>query len=259
MITLRKSQDRGHFDFGWLDTRHTFSFGEYHDPSQMGFRSLRVLNEDTVKPSQGFGKHGHRDMEILSYVLSGALSHKDSEGNTGVIRNGDVQRMSAGTGIMHSEFNASETEPVHFLQIWIVPGKRGVAPRYEDRNFSMEKRKNRLCLIASPDEAEGSLSIDQDARVYATVLDAGKEVTLEVAEGRGVWVQVARGEVMIGHGFTVPQGNQGGNGFHTVTKAMECAGEWTELNAGDGAALQQERKIVIRAESASEVLVFDLA
>jgi quercetin 2,3-dioxygenase len=237
MISIRHAHERGHFDFGWLNTKHSFSFGEYHDEEHMGFRSLRVLNEDKVLAGKGFGNHGHRDMEILSYVLSGALSHKDSEGNVGVIRNGDVQRMSAGTGIMHSEFNASTTETVHFLQIWIVPAKRGSAPRYEDRNFPIEKRKNRLCLIASPDEAEGSLSIDQDARVYATVLDAGAEVELNVAEGRGVWVQVARGEVMVGHG----------------------AKEWIALKAGDGAALQGEPQIVIQAGEEAEFLVFDLA
>ena len=237
MITLRKAKERGHFDFGWLDTHHSFSFGEYHDTAQMGFRSLRVLNEDKVNPAMGFGNHGHRDMEILSYVLSGALSHKDNQGNTGVIRPGDVQRMTAGTGIMHSEFNASEKEAVHFLQIWIVPVHKGIAPRYEDRNFPIEKRKNRLCLIASPDEADGSLSIDQDARVYATVLDAGKEVELKVAEGRGVWVQVARGEIRLGYG----------------------AKEWISLKAGDGAALQGETQIVIQADKEAEFLVFDLA
>ena len=174
-------------------------------------------------------------MEILSYVLSGELSHKDSRGNTGVIRNGDVQRMSAGTGIMHSEFNASAAEPVHFLQIWIQPDTRGITPRYEDRSFPIEKRRNRLCLIASPDGAEGSLSIQQDARAYAAVLDAGAEVSLEVAEGRGVWVQAARGKIRIE------------------------AGDGTDLEAGDGAALEGIRKVAIRAETAAEVLVFDLA
>jgi redox-sensitive bicupin YhaK (pirin superfamily) len=247
MISVRKASDRGRFDFGWLDTNHTFSFGDYHDPAQMGFRSLRVLNEDRVKPGMGFGTHGHRDMEILSYVLSGELSHKDNQGNTGVIRPGDVQRMSAGTGIMHSEFNASPDQPVHFLQIWIQPNEKGAAPRYEDRSFPLEKRKNRLCPIASPDESEGSLSLHQDARAYATVLDAGKEVSLEVSEGRGVWVQVARGKISLGHCFSV--GKDG----------MECAGKWTELQAGDGAALQGERKIALRAETDSEALVFDLA
>ena len=238
MITVRKKTDRGHFDFGWLDTNHTFSFGEYHDPQNMGFRSLRVLNEDRVQAGQGFGRHGHRDMEILSYVLSGELSHEDSEGNKGVIRNGDVQRMTAGTGIMHSEFNASKKEPVHFLQIWIQPDKKGAPPRYEDRSFPLEKRKNRLCLIASPDEAEGSLSLHQDARAYATVLDAGKAVTLETAEGRGFWVQAAKGRIHI-EGATAAEG--------------------ATLEAGDGAGLQGERKLVLRAETDAEALVFDLA
>lgn len=247
MINVRKASERGRFDFGWLDTNHTFSFGDYHDPAHMGFRSLRVLNEDRVEPGKGFGTHGHRDMEILSYVLSGELSHKDNQGNTGVIKPGDVQRMTAGTGIMHSEFNASPDRPVHFLQIWILPDRKGAAPRYEDRTFPLDKRKNRLCLIASPDQSEGSLSLHQDARAYATVLDAGKEVSLDVAEGRGIWVQAARGKISIGSGFSV--GKDG----------MECAGEWTELHAGDGAALQGERKIVLRAGTDSEALVFDLA
>jgi quercetin 2,3-dioxygenase len=250
MITVRKAAQRGHFDFGWLDTRHAFSFGEYHDPAHMGFRSLRVLNEDRVQPGEGFGKHGHRDMEILSYVLSGELSHTDNQGNKGLIRNGDVQRMTAGTGIMHSEFNASASEPVHFLQIWIVPSRRGAAPRYEDRTFPIEKRRNRLCLIASPDEADGSLSIDQDARAYAATLDAGAEVALEAAEGRGIWVQAGKGAIRVGHGFAADEAaSEGGKG----------AGEWTLLEAGDGAALQGERKIRIRAETAAEILLFDLA
>jgi redox-sensitive bicupin YhaK (pirin superfamily) len=247
MITIRKAAQRGHFDFGWLDTNHTFSFGEYHDPAHMGFRSLRVLNEDRVQEEKGFGTHGHRDMEILSYVLSGELSHKDNQGNTGVIKHGDVQRMTAGTGIMHSEFNASAKEPVHFLQIWIQPAKKGVPPRYEDRTFALAGMKNRLRLIASPDEAEGSLSLHQDARAYATLLDAGKEVSLDVAEGRGIWIQAAKGKIGVGHGFS--QDKDG----------MDCAGEWTTLETGDGAALQGERKIILRAETDSEALVFDLA
>ncbi len=191
-------------------------------------------------------------MEILSYALSGSIEHKDSQGNTGVIRPGVVQVMSAGTGIMHSESNASQTEVAHFLQIWIQPDKKGVAPRYEDRAFPIEKRKNRLCMIASADGAEGSLAIHQDARAYAAVLDAGADVSLEVAEGRGVWVQAAKGKISVGHGFSLGKGLATGGG-------MECAGEWTPLEAGDGAALQDERKLVIRAETASEVLIFDLA
>lgn len=242
MLTLRKASERGRYNFGWLDTNHTFSFGEYEDPAHMGFRSLRVINEDTVAPSKGFGSHGHRDMEILSYVLSGELSHKDNQGNLGVIRSGDVQRMTAGTGIMHSEFNASGNTPVHFLQIWIVPSKRGVAPRYEDRTFPVEKRMNRLCLIASPDEAEESLSLYQDAKVYASLLDAGKEVILDVAEGRGVWVQVAKGRL----------------GIATGTGTGGAAGT-TMLGPGDGAAIEKEGRLILRAETACEFLVFDLA
>ena len=191
-------------------------------------------------------------MEILSYALSGALTHKDSLGNIGVIKPGDVQRISAGTGLTHSEYNASETEPVRFLQIWIQPNQQSVVPRYEDRSFPLERRKNRLCLIASPDGVEGSLSIHQDARAYATVLDAGAEVSLDVAEGRGVWVQAAIGKISVGYGFILFKGGATGSG-------MECAGEWTELEAGDGAALQGESKLVLRAEMAAEVLVFDLA
>lgn len=236
MITVRAAADRGHFDFGWLDTRHTFSFGEYLDPRHMGFGSLRVLNEDRVTPGQGFGAHGHRDMEILSYVLSGELSHKDSQGNIGVIKPGDAQRMSAGTGIRHSEFNASPTEPVHFLQIWILPDRLGATPRYEDRAFPADRKQNRLCLIASPDGAEGSLSIHQDVRVHATLLDTGREVSLDLAEGRRAWVQVARGRV-----------------------SLEPAGEGrTLLAAGDGASLEGIRRFNLRAESAAEALLFDL-
>jgi quercetin 2,3-dioxygenase len=198
-------------------------------------------------------------MEILSYVLSGELSHKDSRGNTGVIRNGDVQRMSAGAGIMHSEFNASASEPVHFLQIWIQPDKRGITPRYEDRAFAMEKRRNRLCLIASPDGADGSLSIQQDARAYAAVLDAGIEVALNVAEGRGVWVQAARGRISVGHAFSPAPAAPAVTGRAAGGGGLECAGEWTELEAGDGAAFEGEPRLVIRAESEAELLAFDLA
>lgn len=233
MITLRKAAARGRFDFGWLDTRHTFSFGEYMDPAHMGFRSLRVINEDRVQPGQGFGTHGHRDMEILSYVLEGELDHKDSQGNVGALKPGWVQRMSAGTGIMHSEFNGSGTEPVHFLQIWILPAKKGVAPRYEDREFPLSDRKDKLRLIASPEGEGGALSLHQDARVYATVLEAGKEVSLDLAQGRAGWVQVARGSLFLNGG--------------------------TRLEAGDGAALQGEPKLTLKAETGTEALVFDLA
>lgn len=242
MISVRKAAERGSFDFGWLDTRHTFSFGDYYDPAHMGFRSLRVLNEDRVKPGQGFGTHGHRDMEILTWVLSGALEHKDSLGTVGVLKPGDAQRMSAGSGIRHSEYNSSAKDPVHFLQVWIVPDKQGVAPRYEDRHFPLADRRNALRLIASPDEAEGSLSLYRDARVYATVLEAGKEASLDIGQGRGVWVQAARGELAL--------------------EAAPADGGGTEravLAAGDGASLTGAKRVTLKAKSDAEALVFDLA
>ncbi len=257
MVRLRKAEERGHFDMGWLNTYHTFSFSDYHDPAHMGFRSLRVINDDIIQPAQGFGTHGHRDMEIITYVLSGKLSHKDSEGNTGVIGPGEVQRMTAGTGIRHSEFNASEKEAVHLLQIWILPARKGVKPRYEDRTFPVEGRRNQLQLIASPDEANGSLSIDQDVRVYSAVLEAGKEITFEVGEGRGVWVQVARGALSLGHGFTKAKEGRVESG--TAESDRDRAGEWAELAAGDGAAIEGEHRLVFRAESDSEMLIFDLS
>lgn len=232
MIHVRKSNARGHANHGWLDSHHTFSFADYYDPEAMGFRALRVINEDRVGPGQGFGRHGHRDMEILSYVLEGGLAHEDSSGGGGVIRPGDVQRMSAGTGVMHSEFNASRTEPVHFLQIWLVPAKRGVAPAYDQKNFPPEERQGRLRLIASPDAADGSLEIHQDARVYTTLLGKGDTVSHALAPGRHAWVQVARGQVRLGD---------------------------TVLSAGDGAALTDEPSVSLAADEASEVLVFDLA
>ena len=232
MIQVRKSNDRGHANHGWLDTHHTFSFADYHDPEHMGFRALRVINEDRVAPAQGFGTHGHRDMEILSYVLEGGLAHRDSTGGGGVIRPGEVQRMSAGTGVMHSEFNASRSEPVHFLQIWLVPERRGITPGYEQKHFPPEQREGHLRLIASPDAAEGSLRIHQDARVYTTLLGKGQSVTQALAPGRHAWVQVARGQVRIGDAV---------------------------LSAGDGAALSDERSVTLTADEASEVLLFDLA
>ena len=232
MIHVRKSNERGHANHGWLDSHHTFSFADYYDPEAMGFRALRVINEDRVAPGQGFGRHGHRDMEILSYVLEGGLAHEDSSGGGGVIRPGDVQRMSAGTGVMHSEFNASRTEPVHFLQIWLLPGKRGVAPAYDQKNFPPEQRQGQLRLIASPDAAEGSLRINQDARVYTTLLGKGDTVSHALAPGRHAWVQVARGQVRLGG---------------------------TVLSAGDGAALSEEASVTLSADEASEVLLFDLA
>jgi len=232
MIRVRKSDDRGHFDHGWLDTRHTFSFADYHDPRHMGFRALRVINEDRVEPGQGFPTHGHRDMEIVSYVLAGALQHRDSTGVGSVIRPGDVQRMTAGTGIRHSEFNASETEPVHFLQIWIVPEARNLAPGYEQKTFTERDKEGRLRLIASREGRDGSVSVHQDVSLYAAVLAPGDRVTHEPAPGRHAWVQVARG-------------------------ALTLNGQ--KLRQGDGAAVSDEARIDLVAIDRSEVLVFDLA
>jgi len=231
LITLRFARDRGHANHGWLDTWHTFSFASYHDPRHMGFRSLRVINDDTVDAGMGFGTHRHQDMEIVTYVLDGALEHKDSLGTGSVIRPGEVQRMSAGTGVSHSEFNASKDEPVHFLQIWMLPAARGIAPGYEQRSFSREARAGKLALVASPDGAEGSVRVHADVRLFATLLDADAKVE-RVLEGRHAWVHVARGRVEL-------------NGF--------------ELSTGDGAALTEEAKVSLFAHEASEVLVFDLA
>jgi quercetin 2,3-dioxygenase len=234
MITVRKADARGHFDHGWLDTRHTFSFADYHDPAYMGFRALRVINEDRVAPGDGFGTHGHRDMEIITYVLSGALAHRDSTGGGGTLRPGEVQRMSAGTGVHHSEFNASQDEPVHFLQIWIVPDRAGHPPSYEQKPVPEAERRGKLRLIASPDGADGSSTIHQDARLYATLLGAGEKVSLPLAAGRHGWVQVARGEADL-------------NGV--------------ALKAGDGAAISEEGAVTLtgRGGAPAELLVFDLA
>ncbi len=231
MITIRKSAERGGADHGWLNTKHTFSFAEYYDPRQMGFRALRVINEDTVTAGQGFGTHPHRDMEIISYVLEGALSHQDSMGNNGLITPGEVQRMSAGTGVRHSEQNASKSEGAHFLQIWIEPDKLGVAPSYEQKRFAFKEKKG-LHLVASPDGAEGSVKINANTRLYGTVLGAGEQVALELSAGRHAWVHVVRGDVKI-------------NG--------------TELSAGDGAAFSDEKKIALEGMNDAEVLLFDLA
>jgi redox-sensitive bicupin YhaK (pirin superfamily) len=231
MINVRRAGDRGHENYGWLDTQHTFSFGEYHDPRHMGFRALRVINEDRVKPESGFGTHSHRDMEIVSYVLAGELEHKDSMGTGSVIRPGDVQRMSAGTGVTHSEWNHSKTEFVHFLQIWILPERRGLQPSYEQTTLPPAETANQLRLVASPHGRGGSVTIHQDAAIHVTRLDAGHEVTHALEKGRHAWVQVARGAVDV-------------NG--------------TALAAGDGAAVSEESAVVIRADAAAEVLVFDL-
>ena len=191
VLKVRKAADRGHADHGWLDSQHTFSFADYHDPGHMGFRALRVINDDRVAPGRGFGSHSHRDMEIISYVLEGALAHKDSMGTDGVLRPGDVQRMSAGTGVVHSEFNGSKTEPVHFLQIWLIPNAKGIAPRYDQKTFSDADKRGRLRLVASPDAADGSLGINTDARVYAGVFDAGQTSNHRAWRRRHAWVQVA--------------------------------------------------------------------
>lgn len=232
MITLRRARERGHANHGWLDSYHTFSFAGYYDPRQMGFRTLRVINEDRVEPARGFGTHPHRDMEIVSYVIEGALEHKDSMGNGSVIRPGDVQRLSAGTGVTHSEFNGSRTELVHFLQIWIIPEKQGLAPGYEQKHFTTAEKQGKLRLIASRDGREGSVTIHQDADIFATVLDAGQTISYSIAPNRHLWVHVVRGEA-----------NVGGN----------------DLSAGDAAAVSGENEFTVSGLKSAEVLLFDLA
>ena len=232
MITFRDRSTRGQSRTGWLDSKHSFSFGDYYDPEHIGFRALRVINEDRIIPGAGFPRHGHRDMDILSYVLDGALEHKDSIGNGTVIRPGEIQRMSAGTGVEHSEFNASQSEPAHFLQIWIIPEKRGIKPSYEQKSVPLEERRGKLRLVAAPDAPEGAVTLHEDARVYVANLAAGERVSHDIAPGRGVWVQVARGIV-------------GLNG--------------TELREGDGAALEDEARAEIEADTDAEILLFDLA
>ncbi|HTO75122.1 MAG TPA: pirin family protein [Thermoanaerobaculia bacterium] len=233
MIQIRRAGERGHFDHGWLDTNHTFSFADYHDPRHMGFRSLRVINEDRVAPGQGFGTHGHRDMEIVSYVLEGALAHEDSMGTGSVITPGDVQYMSAGTGVRHSEYNASDSGTTHFLQIWILPDRDGYAPRYGQKRFERADKLDRLRLVVSPDGADGSIAIRQDVKVYAAVLEAGKSASLDLAKGRHAWVQVVRGELSV-------------NG--------------RKLSAGDGLAASDESRLDFQAgPDETEFLAFDLA
>lgn len=233
MITIRSAQDRGVANFGWLDSRHTFSFGNYYDPNHMGFASLRVINEDKVTPGQGFGTHGHRDMEIVSYVISGALEHKDSIGTGSVIRPGDVQRMSAGTGIRHSEFNASDTNPVHFLQIWILPERGGIEPSYEQKTFSEAEKRSQLRLVGSRDGRDGSITIHQDVDLYASLLRDGETVNHSLQAGRVAWLQVVQGAVQLNDRL---------------------------LSAGDGAAISEETMIALRgAADDAEVLLFDMA
>jgi quercetin 2,3-dioxygenase len=233
MIALRRAAERGTANFGWLDSRHTFSFGHYYDPDHMGFGALRVINEDRVEPGRGFDTHGHQDMEIISYVLEGAFEHRDSIGTGSVIRPGDVQIMSAGTGIRHSEFNHSKKEPVHFLQIWVLPDRRGLTPRYDQKSFEVSEKRDRLRLVGSSDGRDGSLLIHQDADIYDARLSRGHAVTHALKAGRKSWVQVVTGAVEV-------------NGKAAV--------------AGDGVAVEDEAALSITASADdSEVLVFDLA
>ena len=228
MIQIRKGKDRGHFDHGWLDTYHTFSFADYYDPEYMGFRALRVINEDRVHPGRGFGTHSHRDMEIVTYVLEGELQHRDNMGTGSIIRPGEVQRMSAGTGVLHSEVNPSRDQSVHLLQIWLLPDRRGLKPEYEQKAFPAEERAGRLRLVASPDGSDGSLTIHQDAKILAgTIRDS---VQYDLQPGRYAWLQVARG-------------------------SLDLNGQ--TLNAGDGAAIENEPALTLRGKDA-EVLLFDL-
>ena len=231
MITRRPSQERGHARHGWLNSYHTFSFADYYDPHHMGFRTLRVINEDRVQPGKGFGTHPHRDMEIISYVLEGALEHKDSLGTGSVIRPGEVQRMSAGTGVTHSEFNSSQTEPVHFLQIWILPEQTGLPPSYEQRAFPTEEKRGNLRLVASHDGHDGSLAIHQAVDLYVSLLAPGEAVSHLLIPGRHAWIQVARGALLL----------------NDVT-----------LSAGDGAAVSDVSRLTVTATDQAEVLLFDL-
>jgi len=231
MTEIRRSNERGFADHGWLKSFHTFSFADYFDPEHVQVGPLRVINEDRVAAGQGFGTHGHRDMEIISYVLDGELAHKDSMGNGSTIRPGDVQRMSAGSGVRHSEFNPSSTNPVHFLQIWIQPNAQGIEPSYEEKRFSVQEKRGRLRMIASPDQADGSVLIHQDARVYAGLFDGEETATLNVEPGRTLYVHVARG---------------------TVTAND------TVLNAGDAVTLTDTEKLELNRGQQAEVLVFDL-
>ena len=231
MLELRRADERGHADHGWLESFHTFSFADYHDPAQMGFGPLRVINEDRVAAGQGFGTHGHRDMEIISYVLEGQLEHKDSMGTGSIIAPGDVQRMSAGRGVLHSEFNPSRTDSVHFLQIWIEPRITGTKPGYEQTRFAAEDKRGRLRLVASPDGAQGSVTIHQDARVYAALLDGADSVTHAAGPGRRIYVHAARGTVRV-------------NG--------------AALAAGDAARVTDETAVTLDGADAAEILLFDL-
>lgn len=231
MITLRKSQDRGHFDHGWLETYHTFSFADYYDPNHTQFRTLRVINEDYVKPGEGFGTHSHRDMEIITFILEGALEHKDSMGNTSVIKPGEIQRMTAGSSVTHSEFNPSKEDRVHLLQIWILPNQKGLTPGYEQKMIDSKKNVNQLVLIASSEPKNGSVTVHQDALVYAASLEKNKNLTYKPNSGRGVWIQVVSGDLLVN--------NQ-------------------KLSAGDGGAIENEALLQISSAGKSEFLLFDL-
>lgn len=232
MIAIRKSEARGHANHGWLDSYHTFSFANYYDPNHISFRSLRVINEDLINPGKGFGTHGHRDMEIITYVLAGALEHKDSLGTGAVIKPGEVQRMSAGTGIQHSEFNHSKTDPVHLLQIWLLPDANGLSPSYEQRDFPVAERHGNLRLVAARDARDGAVKIHQDVDLYAAILDKKSRVSHTLQSNRHAWVQVARGSVLL-------------NGL--------------PLEKGDGAAISDEAELVVEATEDTEILLFDLA
>ena len=232
MIQIRKANERGKVNMGWLDSKHTFSFGHYFDPEYMGFGNLRVINEDRVQPGKGFGTHSHEDMEIISYVIDGGLEHKDSMGNGSVIRPGDVQRMTAGTGVQHSEFNHSGEDLVHFLQIWILPEEKGLEPGYEEKHYPNEDKQNRLRLVGSRDARDGSVKIHQDVDLYASVLSEGTELTHVFAEGRHGWLQVVRGSLEL---------------------------EGRVLEAGDGAAISATDSVTLKATGDVELLLFDMA
>ena len=231
MLSIRRGDERGYADHGWLKSFHSFSFADYHDPQYMGFGPLRVINEDRVAPGMGFGTHGHRDMEIISYVLDGELAHKDSLGNGSVIRPGDVQRMSAGTGVRHSEFNHSSTQVTHFLQIWVEPSVQGIAPGYEEKRFEVADKRGRLRLVASPDGAEGSVTIHQDACVFAGLFDGDERFTLTISRGRRAYIHVARGEITV---------------------------DGERLTAGDAAMLTNAEGAALSGGKGAEVLAFDL-
>jgi hypothetical protein len=237
MFQYRPAADRGHANHGWLDTFHTFSFSDYYDPAHMGFRALRVINEDIVAPGRGFGMHGHRDMEIVTYVLSGALEHKDSMGNGSILRPGEFQRMSAGTGLRHSEFNPSPSEPVHLYQIWLLPQTEGIRPSYEQQPFAAAGRLGQWQLVASPNGAAGSLTIHQDARIYLATLEPGESLSHEIPAGRHAWLQVLRGTLAAEK--------------HTVENQM--------VAAGDGLAASDEPRLSLTAKEPAEVMLFDLA